>query len=349
MFRCKECGNEFDIKPDYCDCGNDTFEEIVEKVETVTEEEPINNENMWVEENGFGYPINEEEYENLQKQRDKNKQKSEPVIKFEKPNLPQIKIEPISLAIFLICILLSIFVIFFVGNPKEDMVTDKNTEISQTTGQNIPSIDKIWDNTLPVKKIEETEVLNIKSTVDPQYDQDELPIEVKKNESKHVQNVQKNPVNIVPKQVKQTSSQSIQIQQKQSKPVQTQIKTNTTSSASKPIPIKTQPASLQNVKPVNPQEMFNYKIALRNKLASKIDFTSILGDGTCVVSFKVSPSGTLTNRTFVKQSDNGILNDIVYNAIMSTPTFNSPPSSYNNETLKFTVKMYDGRYEVSLN
>ena len=28
MFRCKECGCEFKIKPDYCDCGNNTFDEI---------------------------------------------------------------------------------------------------------------------------------------------------------------------------------------------------------------------------------------------------------------------------------------------------------------------------------
>ena len=41
MFRCKECGSEFDIKPDYCDCGNDTFEEIVEKAEPVIEEKSI--------------------------------------------------------------------------------------------------------------------------------------------------------------------------------------------------------------------------------------------------------------------------------------------------------------------
>ena len=42
MFRCKECGTEFDVKPDYCDCGNDTFDEIVEQIESVElpKEEP---------------------------------------------------------------------------------------------------------------------------------------------------------------------------------------------------------------------------------------------------------------------------------------------------------------------
>ena len=34
MFRCKECGSEFDKKPDYCDCGNDTFEEIISEANT---------------------------------------------------------------------------------------------------------------------------------------------------------------------------------------------------------------------------------------------------------------------------------------------------------------------------
>ncbi|MCD8378029.1 MAG: TonB C-terminal domain-containing protein [Candidatus Gastranaerophilales bacterium] len=29
MFKCSECGEEFDKKPDYCGCGNDCFEEIL--------------------------------------------------------------------------------------------------------------------------------------------------------------------------------------------------------------------------------------------------------------------------------------------------------------------------------
>ena len=26
MYKCSECGKTFSQKPDYCDCGNDTFE-----------------------------------------------------------------------------------------------------------------------------------------------------------------------------------------------------------------------------------------------------------------------------------------------------------------------------------
>ena len=40
MFKCKECGNEYDIKPDYCDCGNDTFEEIAAAKPENQEPEP---------------------------------------------------------------------------------------------------------------------------------------------------------------------------------------------------------------------------------------------------------------------------------------------------------------------
>jgi hypothetical protein len=34
MYKCKECNAEYKIKPDYCDCGNDTFDYIEEVVPT---------------------------------------------------------------------------------------------------------------------------------------------------------------------------------------------------------------------------------------------------------------------------------------------------------------------------
>ena len=349
MYRCKECGSEFDIKPDYCDCGNDTFDEIVENIESIIEittQGDIKKETTNFFEN--------KNFEQIKQPKKETKtQQSEPIIKFEKPNIPQIKIEPVSLTIFLICLLMSVFVIFFVGNPKEDNIADKQSESIQTTNKNIPSIDKIWDNTLPVRKTEEVSVPVVQEQNVQEQIQTPKTVEVKKNETKLVQPIQQKPAVNTQKQPKNTPVKTTQSQvqpKQQSKPTTT---TNTSSknsvSKSAQTPTQAKNTQPQPAKTVNPQEMINYKIALRNKIASKIDFTNILGDGTCVVSFKVSQSGTLTNRTFVKQSENGILNDIVYNAIISTQTFNSPPSSYNNETLKFTVKMYDGRYEVSLN
>ena len=46
MFKCKECGCEYDKKPDYCDCGNNTFDEISapEKEIPPTQQEPFKEE-----------------------------------------------------------------------------------------------------------------------------------------------------------------------------------------------------------------------------------------------------------------------------------------------------------------
>lgn len=32
MFRCTDCNAEYKIKPDYCDCGNNMFNEIPEQM-----------------------------------------------------------------------------------------------------------------------------------------------------------------------------------------------------------------------------------------------------------------------------------------------------------------------------
>ena len=91
-----------------------------------------------------------------------------------------------------------------------------------------------------------------------------------------------------------------------------------------------------------------YKIGLRNKIAQKINFANVIGDGTCVVSFNIASNGALQNRKFQQQSDNFTLNDVVYNAVMQTPAYNPPPTGYRNETMRLTVKMINGNFEVSL-
>ena len=87
---------------------------------------------------------------------------------------------------------------------------------------------------------------------------------------------------------------------------------------------------------------------MRNTFARKIDFTRVIGDGSCTVSFKIDLNGRLYNRSFSKQSSNNTLNDAVYAAVMATPTFNPPPEAYNNEVLNLNIKFYNGNFEISL-
>ena len=42
MFRCNECGSEYKVKPDFCDCGNDTFEEVYENLPKEKVKQPVN-------------------------------------------------------------------------------------------------------------------------------------------------------------------------------------------------------------------------------------------------------------------------------------------------------------------
>ena len=96
------------------------------------------------------------------------------------------------------------------------------------------------------------------------------------------------------------------------------------------------------------QEYITYKAQLRNTIGRKIDFTRVIGDGSCTVSFNINSNGKLINRSFSKQSSNNTLNDEVYRAVMATPTFSPPPSAYNNETLNLNIRFSNGNFEISL-
>ncbi len=127
MFKCTDCGQEFDIKPDYCDCGNDTFEE---KVET-----PVS-------------PVPEKR----------------PEIPTPRVQTARRTVDLPSLLIFLTCIVLSILSWIFIGREKaqvEDVAVKKTPQVVAE----IPSIDEIWKETkrptlidkikeLPAKKAE---------------------------------------------------------------------------------------------------------------------------------------------------------------------------------------------------
>lgn len=404
MFKCKECGTEYDTKPDFCDCGNDTFEEIAVPVQKapVEEEQPAYK--------GTVQPP---------------KQDVHPAQK---------NTDIISPLIFLFCITLAVIVLFFVGNPKqEDKLNSQKTEETPKQTINLPSIDSLWNNST-------TGIINNEKSKTKQVvqkpEQQPIPVQPQPVQVAQIpvtpivqkpQNVQQTTKPVAKSEPKKTQVQTVVQKPKQTTATQTKPAASTTTAkpaqqatSQKPaIPKTTQDiangknTSTTTTKPKTTQqtqttttkttttnnqtstpkttqtqtttpktttqntqtqttatniptsttirpkttvdtqalkkELNNYKIGLRNTIGRKIDFASVIGDGDCTVSFKVASNGKLTNRAFAKQSSNITLNDAVYSAVMSTPSYNPPPTGYNNETMNLHIRFYNGNFDISLN
>ena len=363
MFRCKECGAEYEDKPDYCDCGNDEFDVV--GINNIQEENPKEK----IEEKSVEMPKE-------QAVQEKPKVLSASSMNFnnsaaQTSYIPKftLTVAPAPLIFFLGCILLSLYIIFFAWNPKEDLTKTEEqpkTEVSK----NIPSVDKIWNNALPsVKQPEpkkEEKVENVIKQI--------IPIEPqKKNETVKVSStpkvtttpkVTKVPLIKITTTPKKTVTNTTTKQQAAN--TQMQAKQTAEDAAKKKAEAERKAAEAAQIKKLQAeqakkaaeekakqsaaakQEFVNYKAQLRNTIGRKIDFTRVIGDGSCTVAFKIDPNGKLTNRSFAKQSSNNTLNDAVYAAVMATPTFNPPPSAYNNEILNLNIRFSNGNFEISL-
>ena len=345
MYKCTECGCEFDIKPDFCDCGNDEFVITVETVEEKVKEEKIEKEPEVIK----PQPA-KPNYKNIKKEAKKT-------FAERYPSLSRFfnSFEPISFGIFIFCIILSIVIISIKVENSEDITVDEPHNIIE---KEIPNIDKFWNNKVAETKTEKSELQKSIQTVAPAVN---IPKPIKKT----VTAPKTTTVKLTKAPKKQTQSvikqkqvtKPVQIQQH--KPVNSSQKTTVQNVSSQVQPAKqttqsvTQPQVQQPVKQEPDYaklqaELNNYKASLRNTIGRKIDFTRVVGDGSCIVSFKINSEGRLTNRSFSKQSSNITLNDAVYSAIMSTPTFNPPPAGYKNETLNLSIKFYNGNFEISL-
>lgn len=292
-FKCTDCGCEYEIKPDYCDCGNNTFDEVAQPQKSVipTPTQP-------------------------------KKEK----IKLKKD------FDYIGWGIFFTCIILAILSIMFLGNGilKKAEESSKTQKPTLQPNKNIPSIESIWKtSTTPQPTTQINKVV-------------QKPVVKTQPKKQTPKIVTKKPVQ---KQAQQTT---------QTQPIKTIPKVD----VQKYIPQTQTPTPQPTVKPVEQkpvvdlvaqqQELLQYKIALRNRIASKIDFAQVIGDGNCKITFKINPSGTLIDRKFAQQSTNISLNDVVYNAMMQNPAYKTPPEGYKNETLTLTVKIYGGNFEIDL-
>lgn len=280
MYKCSDCGAEYKTKPDYCDCGNDSFIEIKEE---------------------------------------KKEFKLKPV------NVDS------SIWVLVGCLILSLLVLMFFANPKQQDETVKKQVTKQVSEKKIPDIETFWDNTpVKVKTVESTETTVVEEKSEPQKTLTQWfkP----KTESVQQKVVQQNKT-VQTKTVTKTTPTA-----NSNKQTQTTTKTTTTTVAKKP--------AAKTIS--NSTEVLNYKYRLRNTLFSKLNYTQIKGSGKCGIQFSVNSEGKLINRAFTFQSDNKSLNDEVYKMMMRLPVYKTPPQGYKGELIKITIEFNNDEYEVKL-
>lgn len=316
MFRCKECQTEYEIKPDYCDCGNDTFDEIIEAQEIKQEPKQEKTEIKEIKQEIKDEPQTKKTKQ-TREEKEENIQIKEQIstLQNEIKQKTQSNISVFAWVIFAICIILSLVIILLpCKNTEETVMQEENKPVQE---QNIPNINTFWDNSAPKNVV-----------------QNEEKIEENETQTKELTTPNKTEkINTKTSQQKNTKTQTKSTKPKNTKSTATQQKQTTPK---------------QNV--ANKQEIFNYKIQLRNNLARKIDFTTVVGDGSCSFYFKVNKDGTITNKKAGNLSDNDSLNSAVYNALLRTNSFRTPPVGFDSTAfLKLFVKFQNNSYEVSLN
>ncbi len=387
MYICKECGKEYEEKPDYCDCGNDEFDisapEKIKQADINKEtpsEQPKTEKTVVREEKIKPQPApSYKTFNNIPKKK---------TFKEQYPALSRFfsSIELVSAVFFCICLITAFYILFYAWNPEENdlKIQEKQETVSSKT---IPSIDKFWNNTPPApkpqaantQKTEQKEVQPVQVQTKPAEKKTvTIPLvnnTVKKNETKTAQTKVSQP-----KSTQNKTKQTVTTQkQKTDKAAQEAAKKKAAEEAAKQkaaqdaqakklaeeqARLAAQKKAEQEAQAkkaaeeaakqkaaksaAEKQELANYKANLRNAIGRKIDFTKVIGDGSCTVAFKINSSGKLVSRSFAQQSSNMTLNDAVYAAVMATPTFNPPPSGYRDETLKLYIRFYNGNFEISL-
>ena len=267
----------------------------------------------------------------------------------------KLPVHPAALAFFGLCLILSLLIIF-AWNPAPNTTNETVNKTKETIeNKQIPSIDKLWKevnygvnnerkNTEPVKNVQEpikkvtvvplTKAKPTQKTVKQQQKTTTVNKPVVKQATKTTQPAAKQPAT-----TSSIDNATLKVQEEAKKAQEAKQKAEAEALAAAE---KAKKAALAK------QELANYKINLRNEIGKKIDFTRVIGDGDCIISFKIDLSGKLINRTFTKQSSNITLNNAVYNAMMATPSYNPPPSSYKNETYRLYVKFTSGNFAITL-
>lgn len=233
MFRCKECGTEYNEKPDYCDCGNDTFEEIVQ-----TPKQPEIKREIPPAPKTVAAP----RYNNtVQIQTPKQEYNRSFNTVTDVPKVTNTG-DMLSLGLFAISIILAVCTLFVFGNPKEQAVQQPSQDKpAQTTPLNIPSVDAFWDNSTAGMVEKTTAEIGI-SEEQPQVPQTAQPVQKETATPLSKFDEWLNRPKRVAEETPRYTTQTTPTQTQPKQQTQTQVKPKTTTQT------QTKPAATNNAK-----------------------------------------------------------------------------------------------------
>lgn len=140
MYKCSECGTEYEIKPEYCDCGNDTFEEV--STPKIQEQEVKPEQKIVIKPT----PKKTELHTSTQRlEQPKSKSVEKPA--YDYSGIKKF-FDPVSTVIFLCLIGLSMYVTWIGYDPEFYAKKAESAKIQKVEKiENIPEIDSYWNNT----------------------------------------------------------------------------------------------------------------------------------------------------------------------------------------------------------
>lgn len=351
IYKCKNCGQNYYEKPDFCECGNDVFIII----------NSANNTNSGVEEKY------KEDFDILYPQDEFVEQNDN----FNDEDNSKILIVFASVVLIMSIILSSFFI--YKAVIYQPSFNEKNIVNKNISNENIPNIHSYWDNSLASTNnrsanINSNKIANIENIIF------ETPKINTEKFSTNVEVKQKNPINKINtnsvkqsqnktdnvkkevKQIKETSEkknvENIKSQENDNKTTK-----NTNSVTNKNIQSneivedlqkKNNDAAVIKTKEQEENAIFmQYKADLRLRLFQHFPILNVFGSGVAVIGFNISSDGKLNNRRFVQQSDNKSLNDALYHMLMSVPVYSPPPKNYKGEDIVLKMEFNNGYYSFS--
>lgn len=323
IYKCKNCGRNFNLKPDYCDCGNNTFVEVVENFDYSTVKTDFNAENdvnfLYNNQNSF---VDEEE-QTSSYDKDLKKQRTSEII---------------AVAVFIVVVVTALIMIF--SNVSALLKKSAEKSPSVEIESYVPSdVNEFWTNSKP--KSEKQYVAT--NSVDTNRVKKNLKNENNANASKTV-SVNKNSENKI--QDKKNSKVSPKNNQQNTvKQAKTQIVLNEKSKVADSSKAQKAENTVKNT--ISIEEYLRYKNSLRNKLFSNFPILTVQGQGSARVAFSLSSEGKLTNRRFVSQSGNKSLDDAMYHMLMRVPAYYPPPEGYDGREILMQMDFDNGHYSFA--